>query len=354
MYMNLSSAPTRHKDAVGVDFLCVCFIKCIAFSVCFCYNEAISKFFVSERRKHMTNEQRLINLNVPKGNIDVVLDTDAYNEIDDQFAIAYLLRSTEKLNTRAIYAAPFHNSMSVGTADGMEKSYAEILKLLGLMGIEKTVLRGSPCYLPDENTPVDSPAARDLAKRALEYSPEDPLYVVAIGAITNVASAILLDRRVAENTVVVWLGGHAHHYHDTNEFNMAQDIAAARVICKSGVPLVQLPCQGVVSGFYISRPELEYWLVGKNEISDYLAKNTINAAEKYAAGMAWTRIIWDVTAVAWLLNDNGRFMMSRVVDAPIPNYDKMYESDPRGYPQRYVYYIHRDNLMRDLIAKLTK
>jgi hypothetical protein len=58
--------------------------------------------------------------------------------------------------------------MSVGAADGMEKSYSEILKLLGLMGIEKTALRGSPCYLPDENTPVDSPAARDLAKRALE------------------------------------------------------------------------------------------------------------------------------------------------------------------------------------------
>jgi hypothetical protein len=55
----------------------------------------------------MTSEQRMINLSAPKGNIDVVIDTDAYNEIDDQFAIAYLLRSTEKLNTRAIYAAPF-------------------------------------------------------------------------------------------------------------------------------------------------------------------------------------------------------------------------------------------------------
>ena len=30
---------------------------------------------------------------------DVVLDTDAFNEIDDQFAIAYLLKNKEYLNT---------------------------------------------------------------------------------------------------------------------------------------------------------------------------------------------------------------------------------------------------------------
>ena len=37
----------------------------------------------------------------------MVLDTDTYNEIDDQFARAYLLRSTEKRNVQVIYVAPF-------------------------------------------------------------------------------------------------------------------------------------------------------------------------------------------------------------------------------------------------------
>ena len=71
-------------------------------------------------------------LNAPTGKIDVVLDTDAYNEVDDQFAIAYMLRSSDRLNTCAIYAAPFFNSLSSSPADGMEKSYAEILKILSL------------------------------------------------------------------------------------------------------------------------------------------------------------------------------------------------------------------------------
>jgi len=66
------------------------------------------------------------NLERPKSKIDVVLDTDAYNEIDDQFAIAYMFGNRQKLNIKAIYAAPFHNGKSSGPKDGMEKSYDEI------------------------------------------------------------------------------------------------------------------------------------------------------------------------------------------------------------------------------------
>lgn len=302
----------------------------------------------------MTNEQRIKNLSVPKGSVDVILDTDAYNEIDDQFAIAYLLRSKNKLNTKAIYAAPFLNDKSVSPKDGMEKSYDEILNLLSLMNETLDVLKGSERYLENETTPVVSAAAQDLAERVKKYSPENPLYVVAIGAITNIASAILLNSEVAENTVVIWLGGHAHHYHHTKEFNMYQDVAAARVVMQSGVPFVQLPCMGVVSQFTVSKPELEFWLVGKNKLADYLAKNAIKEADSYATGTAWTRVIWDVTAVAWLLNDSERFMESRMLPVPVPTYDHFYAFNYNGYPMRYIFNIKRDSLMNDLFKKLTE
>lgn len=302
----------------------------------------------------MTNEQRMKNLSVPKGMIDVVLDTDAYNEVDDQFAISYMLKSKERLNTKAIYAAPFFNGNSVSPKDGMEKSYNEIFKILSLAGEKFDVFRGSEKYLDDENTPVISSAAEDLVQRAKNYSPEKPLYVVAIGAITNIASAILLNPDIIENIVVVWLGGHGLHYHNTKEFNMYQDVAAARVVMRSGVPFVQLPCVGVVDKFAVSKQELEFWLKGKNPLADYLATNAIAAAEAYAKGRAWTRVIWDVTAVGWLLNDSDRFMQSRVIPTPIPTYDNFYATDYNGHPMRYVYSINRDNLMNDLFEKLTK
>ena len=104
----------------------------------------------------------------------------------------------------------------------------------------------------------------------MERSEEQPLYVIAIGAITNVASAILLEPKIIEKIVLVWLGGNAHDWTDNKEFNLYQDVAAARVVFGCGVPLVQLPCAGVVSGFRTTGPELEYWLRGKNKLCDYL------------------------------------------------------------------------------------
>ncbi len=295
------------------------------------------------------------NILPPEGKVDVVLDTDAFNEIDDQFAIAYLLRSENKLNTVAFYAAPFFNSLSNGPADGMEKSYHEIIKLLELCDASDTpVFKGSESYLPDEKTPVYSPAALDLAERAMSYSAENPLYVVAIGAITNVASAILIRPEICDRIVLVWLGGHAHHWDHTAEFNMKQDYAAARVVMRCTSTFVQLPCFGVVSEFRVSEPELRYWLEGKNPLADYLAQNTIAAAQKYAKGTAWTRVIWDVTAIAWLLNEKNRFMQTVMIPTRLPGYDHHYEAEAIDRETCYVYGIHRDRLMTDLFEKILK
>ena len=54
--------------------------------------------------------------------------------------------------------------------------------------------------------------------------------MVSIGAITNIASAILMNPEIVNRMVVVWLGGHALSWPDTEEFNMVQDIAAARIV----------------------------------------------------------------------------------------------------------------------------
>ena len=305
----------------------------------------------------MTAEQRIKNLSVPKGPIDVVLDTDAYNEIDDQFAISYLLRCGEKLNTLALYAAPFYNKKSEGPADGMERSYDEIMKLLKLCGREDMipdVHKGATAFLSDEHTPIVSDAAREIVRIAQQYSSEKRLYVVAIGAITNVASAILMDASITDKIVVVWLGGHALHWKDTREFNMKQDVAAARVVFGCGVPLVQLPCCGVVSGFAISQPELEKWLLGVNPLCDYLATNTIEYMNVHHHGGVWSKVIWDVTAVAWLLNDGERFMAERLIHAPIPEYDGRYALSEDTHLMKYIWHIKRDALFADLFEKLKR
>lgn len=126
------------------------------------------------------------------------------------------------------------------------------------------------------------------------------------------------------------------------------------MIFGSGVPFVQLPCCGVVSSFTISKPELESYLVGKNKLADYLSTITIEYIEKYEKAEMWTKVIWDVTAVAFLLNDDNKFMRSRIIPAPMPSYDGKYTDIPDAHLMNYVYHIERDALMRDLIQKLTK
>ena len=124
-----------------------------------------------------SDEELVRRLQPPKGKVDMVLDTDTYNEVDDQFALSYALLSPEKLNVQAIYAAPFYNDRSDGPKDGMEKSCGEILRLLDRLGVdpEGRVFRGSESYLPDGRTPVDSPAARDLVARAMALPDDDTM-----------------------------------------------------------------------------------------------------------------------------------------------------------------------------------
>lgn len=304
----------------------------------------------------MNEAAHLAKLCRPSSLVDVVLDTDAYNEIDDQFAIAYLLKASERANVKALYAAPFAKAHTPDPAVGMEKSYQEILHLLRLMGREdmaSATLRGSAGYLPDEQIPVESPAARDLAIRAAAYSPEKPLYVLAIGCITNVASALLMDPSIAEKMVVVWLGGQAHHWPDNREYNLKQDIAAARVVFSSGVALVQVPCAGVADQLRTTKPELIHWLRGKNALCDYLCDHTISEAERYAMGKPWSRVIWDVSVVAWLLDNESKWALDYLVPTPVPEYDHRYAQDPRRPLMRYVYAIRRDQVFEDLFARLT-
>jgi inosine-uridine nucleoside N-ribohydrolase len=295
----------------------------------------------------------LRRLQKPSGPVDVVIDTDTYAEIDDQFALAFLIKSGEQFRLKGIHAAPFYGQNSSSPGDGMEKSYNEILNILSLAkrdDLKHLVCKGSLNYLPSETEPVDSPAAKALAELAMAYSEDRPLYVIAIGAITNVASALLLKPEIRDRVVIVWLGGHAHHWPDNKEFNLYQDVASARVVFGCGAAVVQLPCMGVVSAFAASGPELEYWLRGKNELCDYLVDVTTKAAIHDSGISTWTRPIWDVTTIGWFLE--GDYMLDRLEHSPIPEYDHYYSFDNRRHFIRYVYHINRDKLFEILFEKL--
>ena len=140
----------------------------------------------------LSDADRLKLLTPRSGRLRAVLDTVTYNEIDDQFALVQAILSPERIDLQAIYAAPFHNSRSDGPGHGMELSYGEILELLGRLGIspDGLVHRGVTEYVGRDKVARPAAAVDDLIARARAGSIDDPLYVVAIGAISNVASIL--------------------------------------------------------------------------------------------------------------------------------------------------------------------
>ena len=299
----------------------------------------------------LSPSERVARLEPPEGPVRVVLDTDAYNEIDDQFAVTYAL-GAETLDVEAAYAAPFDNDRSDGPADGMEKSYAELERLLARGSTtpdpEGFVFEGSRSYLSAPDEPVRSPAARDLVERA--HAGDAPLYVVAIGCPVTVASAILLDPAVREEIVVVWLGGHPHGWHSTAEFNLSQDRHAARVLLDSGVPLVQVPCKNVAEHVKTTVEELSARIEGHSELGTYLSRTFADYGGAERAW--WSKEVWDLAAVAWVADPS--LVPSHLAASPILTDDDTWSRDPRRHSIRVAHDVDRDGTFRAFHAALSE
>jgi len=288
----------------------------------------------------------------PDGKLSIVLDTDAYNEIDDQFAIAYALLSPDRIETQAIYAAPFLNSRSRSAGEGMEKSYEEVYRIYERLGDvpKPPVFRGSERFIGDTDKPVKSAAAQDLIERANRSSGK--LWVVAVGAPTNVASALMLEPGLKEKITVVWLGGQPHQFPSATEFNLKQDVAASQTLFDSGVALVQIPTVNVSEQLRTTIPEMERFLKGRSRISDYLLKIFVDyyAEHGYPLDAPRSKVIWDISALAWLINP--RWVPSRTTPAPKLTDDMRWELDDNRHPMRVATRVNRDAVFGDLFAKL--
>jgi len=296
----------------------------------------------------LSASRRLALLEPPTGPVSMVLDTDTYNEIDDQFALAYALLSPDRLRVEAIYAAPFHNERSTGPADGMRKSYDEIRRVLSYCARSPDgfVYQGATAWLPDADQPAPSPAATDLIGRAMEER-DGPLYVVAIGAPTNVASALLTAPEILPHIVVVWLGGNASYWPSAAEFNLQQDLHASRVLFTSGVPLVHVPCLPVTDHLCTTEAEIDRFVMGCGAIGDYLG-GIYSAC--YDDHFARSRALWDLGPVAWLVNPT--WADSIVTHSPILTSELTWSHDPARHVIREVRYVYRDAIFGDFFRKL--
>ncbi|WP_299957538.1 nucleoside hydrolase [uncultured Roseobacter sp.] len=340
-------------------------------------------------------------LSLPRGGpVRLLIDTDAANEIDDQFAIAWALLSPDHMTVEAVTAVPFsfaHHQPEllaaeraleegsardehlvggfqgwldrlhgqgrraadltfVGPAEGMDLSHAEICTIYEKLGMpaEGKVFKGAQRYMQHPEDVVDSDAVDTIIR--LAKTGDAPLYIAAMGCVTNIASALLKAPEIRERIVVIWTSAYPSSAPHCNRpsLNLVQDVHASRILFDSGVPHVYLPGYHVGAQLKISRPEMAQFIKERGAIGDYLyhlyTHNPLHDMFAISDRERRTWVIWDIINIAWLINPD--WVPTHLTQSPILDAELYWQRDANRHPMREAHDVQRDEIFLDFYDKL--
>ena len=290
------------------------------------------KFTVSDHRK-----------------VRVIIDTDAKNEADDQFAIVQAL-----LSPRCIIKGLVATHFGLKGSGTMEQSYEEAKKILDLMDIESKdfLYKGVSGKLADKEDLKESEGVDFIIREAMKED-EKQLIVMVLGAITNIACAIKKEPKIINKMRVIWIGGGPYPSGE-QEFNCLNDITAVNIVMESGVELWQVP-KNVYSMMRVSLAELEYKVADKGELGAYLLQQLDEHAQTDKKDNLPLR-----SGEYWILGDSpaiGLIIAEHVFDyemrkAPIVLDDCTYAKETHAHEIRVYQYVDSRFILEDFYAKL--
>jgi inosine-uridine nucleoside N-ribohydrolase len=189
----------------------------------------------------MIQVERVVPEVPPKGKqLRLIIDTDFANEIDDLYAVAFAMVYPERFKIEGLVAANFNNDSPGAGPSSVDESYRLLNEFMDSGGFGgKYIIKKGSSPMPYFGHPVASEGVDFIIERAHAGSADDPLWVVILGASTNPASAILKDPSICDKVRFVF-----HARNDANwperskQFNVKNDIHAARTLLKTWVPLV--------------------------------------------------------------------------------------------------------------------
>lgn len=274
-----------------------------------------------------------------KEEYNVILDTDIGNSWDDQFALAYLLKSEESFNVETITIAPFKHNEEESILDNQNISYNEILKIGQVLNKD---LVGKICKF-DTNETID---------RIIEIANKNEhTYILAIGTLTNISNAIIKNPSIIDKIEIIWLGGNSIEYGNNQEFNFMQDTKAVQDVINSNVKITIIPARNVATELMINISELESKLDMNNELSKYLCNRFQNDS---FYGIKQERVIWDISVVAYLKNKNWFKTEEKLKLYVTPELNYIINNEKQSNNINIVKYMDRDEIYNDLFNQLNK
>jgi len=230
--------------------------------------------------------------------VRVIVDADTANEIDDLYAIVRALVAPE-FRVEGLTSA--HYTRSTKPNDTVHRSQAINEQILDAMALRESIPHpvGADRSMADPSTPVDSPAARLIIERAHAGGPDDKLVVFALGACTNLASALLLDPSIEPKVVFAFIDG---DYKDRRWgpgiFNWKNDIHAVKAIFESQVEYLHMPAPTVSVEMELSKKEVDEHLSGRGGVWELLVERWETFPR---TASKQTKTMWDIALVEAVL-----------------------------------------------------
>jgi purine nucleosidase len=284
----------------------------------------------------------------PEKRIRVIVNTDAKNEADDQFAIVHAIL-TPAFELHGIIPAHFGTGKS---ENSMQDSYDETMLLLRLMRLENTIRveAGATGQIPDATTPVPSAGADLIIEEAMKDDPR-PLHIAFYGPLTDMASALLIRPEIAERNIrVIWIGGGVWP-EGGDEYNLSNDITAANVVFRSSLEVWQIP-KPVYRHMPVSYAEMMERVYPHGEIGKYLVEQTVEHNARRVDHAMEFRSLGDSPCVGVMMYpDCGDW---DVRPAPEFNDEMFYIHTLRNRPIRVYRNVDQRFIHEDFFAKLAR
>lgn len=301
----------------------------------------------------MTESKRVKMLELPRGPVSVIIDTDPHLETDDHYALAYALCAAEmgEMKIEGLHA----DFSGKGIEEGMRKNYDCVINIIDLLNLPKykEITFFGPTRKFDKDNPELTDSAKNMIDVAKKHTSEDPVYVLGLGGGTNIANALAIAPEIADKMVLVWLGGNSMHWHSSMECNFWRDFNATEFIMNSEVPLVMIPAWNVTIQLKTSTFELEHYMKDRVPEKDAICQFLL---DRFNRGFDPTKVgkcsgtIYDLGGIGYVLHPE--WFITRLTPTPVFQYH--WGSNPQKQLMRICDYINRDALYMDVFNKLTK
>lgn len=299
----------------------------------------------------------------------VIIDNDFSGDPDDLFQLAHHVLSPS-IEIPFVIGSHLAPGDHFDPSDRQAENAAGVARgLLALLGSEIEVHTGSNTAMKTPAVPASSAASDALVREAMRDDTDLPLFVALGAGMTELASALLTEPRIADRLTAVWIGGPEHEslglpfpVEGRVEYNLAIDIPAAQTVFNDfEVPLWQVP-RNAYRQVLVSRAELDERVRPHGPLGRRLAESIdgVSAmAQSASIELGETYCLGDqplVLLTALHSSFEADPSSSEYVIRPTPRMtaNGWYEDRPGGRPMRVYTRLDTRLMLEDMFAKIRR